>query len=545
MANYRVNIGSVSLGLSQEIVQIGWDAVVEWRKESDSINYDFNPKSDWLINCARLPSAWGATAPAIFQALYDASEDCETFECSVEVECPAGSDTWSEVWVGEFSSKDWKISDDRKRIQVRPKEVSPFDCLKKNWKSESNIYAAAAWQTVKPYFYIYKTVERLIKSTPPTATCPSPPTVANYCLYDTETLLDDIETFCTYFYHRYELPGSCSGATPVQPDNFATWNILTNNCPTSSLWWACPDGPRVPYTFIHGLKLQDVLQYLFDETGCGLTVKSDFFDLNADATAPANAAYTAAAEYCHSLVVFQKSDIKRHDVSDPARSPAFRMKLADLLADLKEMFKLDWTITDAGATFRLEHVSYFAAAAGNDYSAASYKKELEQDKADAPRLTRFSYRDEQCTGYFKGSPVEIYCGEDEKEVRLSLFSCDLEFITSDDGLESIGDDGFVLMATLDQGGTLYNVSNNRPLSWTELHENFHKWEMAGAGEINGTPVTPLSLKKTRKQPAFKARHCCDDTFDPSDTITTDLGEGQVQSAAWNIAKDYIELEAKY
>lgn len=545
MASYRVKIGSVSLGLSQQIVEIGWNSIVEWKKDSDSINYAFNPKGDWLLNCGRLPSAWGANAPAIFQALYDASEDCETFECSVEVECPKGSATWSEVWSGEFSSKDWKISDDRKTISVRPKEVNPLDCVKKAWKTDKNIYGITAWQTVKPYFYIYKTVERLIKSTPPTATCPSPPVVANYCLYDTETLLDDQQTFCTYFYHRHELPGTCSGATPVEPDTFTTWNILTNNCPTSSLWWACPDGARVPYTFIHGLRLQDVLEYLFEETGCGLTVKSDFFDLNADATAPANAAYTAAAAYCQSLIIFQKSDVKRHDATDAARSPAFRMKLADLLADLKAMFNLEWTIADSGATFRLEHVSYFAAATGNDYTAAKYKKELEADKADAPRLTRFFYRDEQCTTYFAGSPIEIYCGEDEKEARLALFSCDIGFITSDDALESIGDDGFVLMSTLDSGGTLYNVSNNRPLAWTELHDNFHKWEMAGAGEINGAPVTPESIRKTRKQPAFKAQHCCADTFNPFDTITTALGQGQVQVAGWNIAKDYIEIEPKY
>jgi hypothetical protein len=277
----------------------------------------------------------------------------------------------------------------------------------------------------------------------------------------------------------------------------------------------------------------------------GITVKSDFFDLNADASAPSNAAYTAAAAYCQNLVVFQKSDIKRHDASDQARRPAFRMKLADLLNDLKTMFNLDWTITDAGATFRLEHVSYFAPGSGNDYTTAKYKKELEQDKADAKRLTRFSYRDEQCYAYFKGSPIEIYCGEDEKEVRLTLFSCDISFIVSDDGLESIGDDGFVLMTTTDIGGTLYNITNNRPLAWTELHENFHKWEMAGVGEINGAEVTPLSLKKTRKQPAFIVPHCCDDTFDPYELITTALGDGEVQTAGRNLAKNYLEIEPKY
>lgn len=545
MAAYRVKIGSVSLGLSQQVVSIGWDSVLEYKKDSDSRNYSFNPKADWLLNCKRLPSAWGVDVPTIFDALVDAEDTCETFECSVEVECPAGSGTWSEVWSGEFSSKDWKRSSDKFTISVKPKEINPLDCIKKAWKSEQNIYAIAAWQTVRPYFYVYKDKQRIIKNVDPTDPCEAPPSEPDYCWYETESQPESGVTICVYYYHRFELPGTCSGSTPVEPDDFTTWNLLDDNCPTSSLWWTCPEDARVPYTFSHGLKLQDVLTYLFDETDCGLTVKSDFFDLNADASAPSNAAYTAAALYCHNLIVFQKSDIKRHDASDQARSPAFRIKLADLLNDLKTMFNLDWTITDAGATFRLEHVSYFAPGAGNDYTTAKYKNELEQDKADAPRLTRFLYRDEQCYPYFKGSPIEIYCGEDEKEVRLTLFSCDISFIVSDDGLESIGDDGFVLMCTEDVGGTLYNITNNRPLSWTELHENFHKWEMAGVGEINGSEVTPLSLKKTRKQPAFIAPHCCDDTFDPFDLITTALGDGQVQSAGLNLAKDYIEIEPKY
>lgn len=545
MANYRVKIGSASLGLSTQVVSIGWDSVLEQKKDSDSINYAHNPKSEWLLNCARLPLAWGADAPTIFQDLLDVSSDCETFECAVEVECPAGSGTWSEVWAGEFSSKDWKTDDDKKKISVRPKEINALDCLKKEWKNDQNIYAVAAWQTVKPYFYIYKTKERLVAQTNPDDPCAAPPTETDYCWYETESIPDGNKTLCVYYYHRFQLDGTCSGATPVDPDDFTSWTLLQNNCPTSSLWWTCPDAARLPYTFIHGLRLQDVLQYLFDQTGCGLTVKSDFFDMNADASAPSNSAYTAAALYCHKLLIFQKSDIKRHDASDAARSPSFKMKLADLLNDLKIMFNLDWTVTDAGATFRLEHISYFEASPGNDYTTAKYRKELEQDKADAPRLTRYFYRDEQCYSYFKGSHIEIYCGEDEKELKLSLFSCDISFITSDDGLESIGDDGFVLMTAIDQGGTLYNVNNNRPLSWTELHTNFHKYNMAGAGEINGTPVTPLSLKKTRKQPAFTVPFCCDDTFDAFDLVTVSLGNGQVQSAARNLAKDTLELELKH
>lgn len=548
MANYRIKIGSASLGLSQQVISVGWDSVIEWKKESDSRNYSINPKTDWLISCARLPSDWGLDKTAVFQDLVDASDDCETFECSVEVECPAGSDNWEERWSGEFSSKDWKVSDDKKTLSVKPKENNPLDCLKENWKKDENIYNIVAWETVKPYFNIYKDKQRVIVGASPADPCLSPPSESGFCHYETESIPGsppDIPTKCIYYYHRFEKAGGCSGSTPTEPDDFTDWTILQNNCPTSSVWWTCPEGSNLPFTFIHGTRLGDVIQYLLDQSGCGLTVVSDFLNINPDFTAPSNDAYTAAADKLQHLLVFQKSDIKRHDATDAARRPAFKIKLADLMADLKVMFQMDWTVTDAGSTFRLEHVSYFSASVGNDYTASKYKKELERDRNDTPRITRFFYRDEKCSDYFRGFPIEIDCGEDEKELRLSLFSVDLEYIVSDDGLESIGDDGFVLICADDIGGTLYNIDNNRPLAWSELLYNYYRHNMAGAGSINELPVTPLSLKKTRKQPSFNTQHCCGDTFEPFDVIVTSLGEGEVQSAEWNIAKDYLEIEAKY
>ena len=542
MAEYRIKMGSTSLGLSLEVINVGWDAVLEWKRETDSVGYSRNPKSDMVLNCARLPEDWGADAPTIFEDLLDAESGCDTFQVVVEVFCGSG---WAQEWTGEFSTKDWKSDRDKNIISVRPKKASLFECIKKAWKTDQNIYGIAPWETIKPYYYAYKDKQRLVVQPDPDDPCGAPPTESDFCWYETEPVPDGHHTLCVYYYHRFELPGTCSGSTPVEPDNFTDWTLLEDNCPTGSSWWMCPEDARVPFEFGHGLRLRDVLEYLLEQTGCGMAVISDFFDIDADGSAPDNEAYDAAALYCQNLVIFQKSDVKRHDASDASRAPAWKIKLSDLLSDLKIMFKVDWRVEDDGATLRIEHESYFEEQVGPDYTAEAYKSALEQDKTDAPRLTKFQYRDEQCSDYFKGQPIEIYCGEDEKEHRLALFSCDVAFITSIDGLESIGDDGFVLMTTVNVGDTLYNVDNNRPLSWSELLYNFHRHNMAGAGEINGTVVTPLRLKKTRKQPAFSVSLCCDDDFDPGELIQTNLGNGQIQSAAWNIAKNYLEIEAKY
>ena len=219
------------------------------------------------------------------------------------------------------------------------------------------------------------------------------------------------------------------------------------------------------------------------------------------------------------------------------------MTFEDFWQDIRDLFNLDWQID--GSNLRIEHVSYFSAGTGNDYTAARYETILEQDKADVPAVSRFKFRDDDCSAYFKGYPIEIYCGEGEKEYRLRMFSTDVAYVTKSDGLEDTGDDGFFLASTQDLSGTRYIINNNRPLSWTELHTNCYRHNMPGAGTINDADVTPLSIKPTRKQTAFAVKHCCDDAFDPGELQTTSLGDGQVQNAEWNISKEILQLELKY
>ena len=544
MAQVRVKISSSDLSLSEQVVPVAWDTVLRWEREKDSANYTQNPKSDIVIRCVDLPAGWSGGGEAAFDALIAAESDCNTFDLSVEVYC---SGAWSEVWAGQFSSQDWNSDQDKKIIRIRPDEVNPFDCLKQNWKNIENPFGVTPVIEVKPYTYIYEHTEYTDFNVLLDEPCDAPPPESDYCYYDFDRVTDQVneKAVCIYMYHRLRLPGTCDGSTPVEPDAWQTWTLLDDNCPTSSDWWVCPEDARVPFTFPNGRMLEDVLDYLFTQTGCSLTIKSDFFNINADASAPSNVAYTAAALYCQKLVVFQKSDVKRHDASDQSTEKAWDMKLSDVLNDLKLLFNLDWQIQDSGATFRIEHVSYFEASVGNDYTNSNYKRILEQEPGDVPRLRRFFYRDEVCSDYFTGSPIEIYCGDDEVEERLSLFSCDISFIINDNQAENVGDEGFVLMATVEDTGVLYNVDDNRGLSWTELHENFYRHNMPGAGEINGSPVTPLSLRPVKKQPSFKVKHCCDDSFEVGELQTTALGDGQVQTAEINLTKEILELELKY
>ena len=547
MANYRVKIGSTDLGLALSVIQVGWDSVLEYKPDADSVSYTVNPKSEVVINCARLPGAWGEVKPDIFQDLADESENCTVFQFVVEVECTP--DTWTEVWEGSFSSKDWKLDLDKKTLAVKPKKTTDADCIRAAWTTAQNPYDLDPVE-VLPYLPPLEVIETVSANVPWNEPCTDyggiPP--ADYCLSFIQEFFGPNEAYgvnrtCFFQYYRYLQAGTCSGSTPVPPDDWNDWQIEANNCPTSSDWWLCPTPTDVVFKFTNGRMFGEVLEYLIEQTGCGLSVVSDFFNINPDSTAPSNAAYTAAEAKLANLVLFQKSDIKRHDASDKSKKPAWVMKLRDLLADLRTMFNVRWRAQ--GGVFRIEHVSYFDAQAGNDYTAAKYERQLGQDKTDIVETAKFRWRDERATAYFLGSPITAYCGEGESETSVSLFSTDIGFCISADGLEAVGDDGFLLAACVPDGDDLRILDGNRPLSFSELHYDYHRHNMAGAGEINGAEVTPLSIRRTRKAPRFSVVHCCDDTFDPAEYQTTSMGNGGVLAADRNIARDFLTLELNY
>ena len=298
MADYKVKIGSTDLGLAQSEILIGWDAVLKWDRERDSANYLFSPKNEFVLNCARLPAAWGVDKTEVFDSLIDSELDCNIFQVSIEQEC---SGSFVEVWSGEFSSTEWKSDRTKKIIRVKASEVNPFDCLKEEWKEKQNPYGLTPFN-VRATYNTYELFEDVFVQTEPNEPCPPPITVPNFCYFDlVETYDPQTPPYpaivCGYLYHRYKQNGTCSGGTPVAPDSYNAWTLLTNNCPTSSEWYYCPDDPRVVHLYPNARDFNDTLEYLLAQTGCGLTVISNFFNINPDATNPSNAAYTAAVNY--------------------------------------------------------------------------------------------------------------------------------------------------------------------------------------------------------------------------------------------------------
>lgn len=547
MAEVRVRMECADYGLSNAVIAVGWDSVMNYQRDKDFRNHRLSVRGEMLIGCNALPkNEWDVDEPGNPWASFILMDNgCYIFQVSVDIYC-AGS--WVEWWVGEFSTTEWRINLDKKYVIVKPKtsEFSLVDwaieCLKKNWTATVNIYDIPELIEVKPYTDQYDIFEYQADYTMPCSEV-TPPDVPDFCFDEVVETQMPVFSTCTFFYHRLVKAGTCEGGSPVPPDLVSDWYLFDGSCPGTPLYWKCPADSHLAATYQYGRLFGDVMQYLLDQSGCGLQVQSDFFNINPQGDAPDNRAYQAALLYLQNLVLFQKSDIKRFDATNKSAKPVWVIKIKEVLDDLWIMFKVKARIE--GDILRLEHVSFYEAQPGNDYTNEYYTRELQRDNIDTPRLTRFYFRDEQCSDYFKGLPIEIYCGEGEVDARCTVFYTDLAFATDADNAESVADEGWFLMATNLVGDTYRCIEDNRPLSFTELHANYHTYEMAGVGKINGEEVVPDSILRTRKQPPFSVKKCCDDEWDVERLITTRLGQGEIENADLNLSTNELTLTAKY
>ncbi len=542
MSIYRVKIGSEDLSLPLEIVQAGWNGVLVKRREDGTRQYIEEHKADTVLACKHMPGSWGADPYAV---ILEAENTCAVFQYVIEVYC---NEEWISRWEGEFNARDWKSNRDKeKSISFKPSQNQLLQCLKSEWTDPVNMFAAGDVQAIRAPDHKYETTEVQVEGTI-SGVQPAVPFVPHYCFTGKiTTIVHPLGgAFPTYFFHYHRLigQGTCDGLTPVPPQDFYAWSYLSGSCP-DPLFWACPSGSgHVPFSFPNGRYLSDVLLFMLEETDCEITLVSNFFNINPDATQPDNEAYDKAAEFYQELMVFQKSDIKRHDATNPSSGPSWTMKLRDLILDLCVQFNMSYSLSEDG-TFRLEHISYFDAQPGTDYTGFPMQRVLEQDKSQIPGKIRFQYRDEDANGTFNGVPITIHCGEGETEKRLSLFSNDINYIADDVNAESVGDDGFCLVAThlVDDEPQVFTY--NLPMSWPELQLNFWRWNMPGPGLISGQEVDPLSYAKTRKQPPFSVTACCDDLPDPTEYIITELGNGDVEQIEHDLKKDIITISAIY
>lgn len=535
---------------------------------------------EWPRETGRVYYRHAAKSALKFDKLNDyllllGQRDNECGDISVEVQRRCAGE-YEVYWKGVFTIFDATINYDRCWVEAKPDPDDGYNCFEDAIKDDYNIFDAGPIISVTSVSQVagsYQTQQCYREFTgdeqgpdenpedlaPPFAGCLDNP--GQWCLKSNEFNAQCYEdpntpqvTICDYrqttTWHREVATTSCVSGNPVEPDYGTGWQLLSNDCETlgTATWWRCPsssvDGDLTG-PFKNGRLFNDVLKDVTSQLGCGLTVKSNFFGINAVGADPANAAYVYAAANLRHVTLHQKSDVKRKKATNPSTSELWELKAEELFNDLRKWLNVWYIIQDD--VLILEHYSYFTSVLGRNLTGAPMTKQISYAGNSNVRSEKFYYSDEGGTGVFRPTTIKYDCGDENRDERLVLFSADLVYISDSQFRENVADENFVLIANNYNDGEYIIIDNNAPLGWANVLPALHPWgRLYRSGSIgDGVPAIFESWLPYVKQEKFNTYFCCGETFDPQNLITTDLGVGVVDSAVHNIYTGKLELELSY
>lgn len=453
-----------------------------------------------------------------------------------------------ERWSGKINLKKIKWFPDICNAKFTSSLQDEYTCIKENWEDEKNIFGFGSSAEVETFF------GTLTELTCGPVNSPTANQINGYFELNVNACLSGNDAAYTLkrAYIEEITPGSsydhyatfvteqatttCTGGvggTPNPPPGNG-WILLQNDCATLG---TCDYGRPVQVSYVgeesatsgkywdntyevvsgtisnydNGRFFESIIQGLLNP--CSYTVVSNFFDINADATAPSNTAYTASSAL-HNLMIFQKSDIKRPNATNPATIGYVTLK--KMLDWLGEMFNVYWIVD--GTDFRLEHISYFDGPNGDDLTVLQSdivnKRNgftFDTDKL-APREA-FSWMDPTTDADFKGLDIVYPSACSDPEQEKNTFNLDQVF--TDLGkvqasVDMVSDEGFFFMATDLDSGTYYinreageisgELKPNAHLSWANLQENYLTWgRLQPTGTLNNVSRTFNSYKRSKRQ----------------------------------------------
>ena len=472
---------------------------------------------------------------------------------------------------------------DRCRVTVQGDDVNAYACFLAAWDTEINILTLTDKVTVNTVLGEYELITceySAVGIAPadydvPITDCITPG--EGWTLIEQAVTFDPPIDTVRSTYIRQIYTSTCLAGVPVEPCG-DDWILIDDNCPTDSTY-ARPvpvgllieqpfnvsylyraiaevrggaefDGDNyVSIAISNGVLLSEILDVYLP---CGLSVVSDFFSINGDATHPANDVYTAALANLAALIVFQKSDVKRAGATNDATNG--KWSIESLFGSLKAQFDIEFRINTAGDEIRIEHSSYFATANGEDLTSTQPSRltgtnryTYASDKQISEEKWRFM---EAVSTAFEGVPYLYDCfsklDRQKKEYLANETNNDVaSLINSPD---SFADAGFVFVNACEQGGDYFITSYtsaltgelllNGHLSIPNLMRTYHTYNRPRlTGTWDGDPVTFDSQARVKVQDAVSFKVCAEDfaAYDESLLVRTGLGWMRIESGTYDAA----------
>lgn len=235
--------------------------------------------------------------------------------------------------------------------------------------------------------------------------------------------------------------------------------------------------------------LAPIIEDIFSCTG--LTVISNFLNINPDGSQPQNDKYDFADQYCKELKIVQSFDIIRESAIQDSFGVSGKFKVKDLLSDILFIFNLNIIPDNDLGIIRIEHVSYFTTK-GIDLSEKDYELselEMNKDKIDSEI---FQFAAPTPTDGFYELKIEyenkdIYSDQNENTYKAKVLITDVFGTLNNQNFE--GNEYkklfFIISTENDQ-----IIGFNRSLSMDELVSKLHDIHRpVKVGKIKGQPVT--------------------------------------------------------
>jgi hypothetical protein len=296
-----------------------------------------------------------------------------------------------------------------------------------------------------------------------------------------------------------------------------------------------------PTEYDNGILLDDVIAELLDEMGCDLAVKSNFFRINNDEVLPSTDPYIAAEAGFDKIMLWQKTDVKLPDATGNATRAL--LNLEDLINNLKAVFNIDWDVEDDGATLRIEHISYFDRANGQDWTQSPYSDHIAGRTAysynsdEIPKKETFAWMD-PADEDFEGLPIrysDACSGENVEAFNADKLYSDLGYLQVFP--DQITDKGFFIGAMLEFNGLYYfaieSSKYNGHLAFERLHPNYWTYQRPYiTGVMNGIDTTFDTARKIKVQEALAI------SVDPATYSAINFADLQKSQYEWGEVSEF-------
>jgi hypothetical protein len=267
------------------------------------------------------------------------------------------------------------------------------------------------------------------------------------------------------------------------------------------------------------------------------------------------------------LLVFQKSDVKRPNSNSNATQCIVNFQ--QFFEGISLFFNLEYRIE--GSTIRIEHCSYFSALPGINLTSPKYRKltrfktRYSYDTSKLPNKETFLISEKTPLSDFEGTPI-LYTnncaqtGADaSKEYSVQGITTDLFYVLNNPESDSknVSDQGVFLVATdffaggnylITEDGILYlgKVYPNNSLAWSQLLRDYHRYKRPFRnGRMNNTLTTFDSVVPSVKGEEITIPLCCGDVFNPTALITSEIGDGTLESASFIFRTGILKLNVLY